>query len=76
MVNNIKSVQQMADLRTDYEVSRKQVEVNLLNQEKRNQRIMVISLFIILGLTAVILGTLYWYYRTISIEKKIGNPVA
>ena len=60
----------MADLRTNYEVSRKQTEVDLLNQQKRNQRIMVISLFIILGLTTVILGTLYWYYRTISREKK------
>jgi adenylate cyclase len=69
-VNDIKSVQKMADLRTDYEVSQKQVEVDLLNQEKRNQRIMVISLFIILGLTTVLLGTLYWYYRTISREKK------
>jgi class 3 adenylate cyclase len=69
-VNDIKSVQKMADLRTDYEVSQKQVEVDLLNQEKRNQQIMVISLFIILGLTTVLLGTLYWYYRTISREKK------
>jgi adenylate cyclase len=69
-VNNIKSVQKMADLRTNYEVSQKQIEVDLLNQEKRNQRIMVISLVIILGLTAVLLTTLYWYYRTISREKK------
>jgi class 3 adenylate cyclase len=60
----------MADLRTNYEVSQKQIEVDLLNQEKRNQRIMVISLVIILGLTAVLLTTLYWYYRTISREKK------
>lgn len=69
-VNNIKSVQKMADLRTDYEVSQKQVEVDLLNQQKRNQRNILISLFIILGLTTIILGTLYWYYRTISREKK------
>ena len=69
-VNDIKSVQKMADLRTDYEVSQKQIEVDLLNQKRRNQRIMVISLFIILGLTTVLLGTLYWYYRTISREKK------
>ena len=60
----------MADLRTDYEVSRKQTEVDLLNQQKRNQRNTVISLFIILGLTTVLLGTLYWYYRTIAREKK------
>ncbi len=69
-VNNIKSVQKMADLRTDYEVSQKQIEVDLLNQKKRNQQVIVLSLVIILGLTTVILGTLYWYYRTISREKK------
>jgi len=60
----------MADLRTNHEVSQKQVEVDLLNQQKRNQRIIVISLFFILGLTTVLLGTLYWYYRTIAREKK------
>jgi class 3 adenylate cyclase len=69
-VNNIRSVQKMADLRTDYEVSQKQVEVDLLNQQKRNQRTIMISLIIILALGAVILATLYWYYRAISREKK------
>ena len=69
-VNDILSVQKMADLRTDYEVARKQTEVDLLNQEKRNQRIIVLSLIIILGLATIILGTLYWYYRAISREKK------
>ncbi|NER10158.1 Adenylate cyclase, class 3 [Muriicola jejuensis] len=62
-VNNIKAVQSMADLRTDFEVSQKQVEVDLLNQQKRNQRI-------ILGFTLVGLITLFWYYRSISKEKK------
>lgn len=62
-VKNIKGVQQMADLRTDYEVSQKQVEVDLLSQQKRNQ-------LIILGFTGVLLLTLFWYYRTISREKK------
>jgi len=69
-VNDIKSVQKMADLRTDYEVSQKQVEVDLLNQRTKNQKIINLSLFVILGLATVILGTLYWYYRTISREKK------
>ncbi|MGB5377659.1 adenylate/guanylate cyclase domain-containing protein [Muriicola sp.] len=62
-VNNIKAVQSMANMRTDFEVSQKQVEVDLLNQQKRNQRI-------ILGFTVVGLFTLFWYYRTISKEKK------
>jgi adenylate cyclase len=69
-VNNIKSVQKMADLRTDFEVAQKQVEVDLLNQEKRNQHIIVVSLLIILGLATIILVTLYWFYRVISREKK------
>ena len=69
-VSNIQSVQKMADLRTNFEVSRKQVEVNLLNQQRRNQHIVMVSLFIILGLTLIILCTLYWYYKTISREKK------
>jgi class 3 adenylate cyclase len=69
-VSNIKTVQNLANLRTDYEVSQKQAEVNLLNQQRRSQRIMVISLFIILGLSTVLLGTLFWYYKTISREKK------
>jgi class 3 adenylate cyclase len=62
-LNNIKTVQSIADMRTDYEVSQKQVEVNLLNQQKRNQ-------LIILGFTGVLLITLFWYYITISKEKK------
>lgn len=69
-VNNIKSVQKMADLRTNYEVSQKQIEVDLLNQQKRNQRNILVSLFIILGLITIILMILYWYYRAIAREKK------
>ena len=69
-VTDIQTVQKLADLRTDYEVSQKQIEVDLLNQQKRTQRIVMISLYIILGLTIIILSTLYWYYRTISREKK------
>lgn len=42
-VKNIEAVQQMADLRTDYEVSQKQSEVDLLNQKRKNQRIINIS---------------------------------
>jgi class 3 adenylate cyclase len=60
---NLEKVQQLANLRTNYEVSQKQVEVDLLNQQKRNQ-------LIILGFTGILLLTLFWYYRTISREKK------
>ena len=40
-VSNLFKVQEMADLRTNFEVSRKQVEVDLLTQQKKNQEIEV-----------------------------------
>lgn len=58
-VNNIKSVQKMADLRTDFEVSKKQVEVDLLNLQKRNQRIIVIATTIALVLIFLLAVGLY-----------------
>lgn len=69
-VNDIKTVHKLADLRTDYEIAQKQVEVDLLNKKKQNQQIIVTSLIIILALTIIILGTLYWYYKSISKEKE------
>ncbi|HSN62080.1 MAG TPA: ATP-binding protein, partial [Ferruginibacter sp.] len=58
-INNISTVQKMADLRTNYEVAQKQVEVNLLQQQKQNQKNLAISLGIILGLSILILGILF-----------------
>ena len=69
-ISNLKSVQLMADLRTNFEVSQKQVEVDLLKQEKRNQKIIVLSLIVTLVLVISILSILFFYYRTISREKK------
>lgn len=40
-VTNLKSIQQMADLRTNYEVSQKQVQVNLLKKDKEIQQLRV-----------------------------------
>jgi adenylate cyclase len=70
-VNNIKSVQTMADLRTDYEVSQKQVEVDLLNQQKRNQQIVVIATVIALALIFIIALGLYRRYNLIKETNKI-----
>ena len=68
-VSNVETVQKLANLRTDFEVSQKQIEVDLLNQEKKNQRNVLISLVIIMILGAILLGTLYWYYNKIQKEK-------
>ncbi len=70
-VNNITSVQQMADLRTDFEVTRKQIEVNLLNQQKRNQQIIVIATAIALFLICLLAIGLYRRYLYIQKTKTI-----
>lgn len=45
---NIENIEKAADLRTNYEVSQKQIEVDLLNQQKRTQRVIVIAISIAL----------------------------
>ncbi len=61
-IHNIESVKEMAGLRTDFEVSQKQLEVDLLNTQKRTQRIIMYSLGFILLLAVI-------FYRKISNEK-------
>jgi class 3 adenylate cyclase len=70
-VNNITSVQQMADLRTDFEVTRKQIEVNLLNQQKKNQQIIVFATAIALFLICLLAIGLYRRYLYIQRTKTI-----
>lgn len=60
---NVEKVQQLADQRTNFEVSQKQVEVELLETKTRNQ-------LIILGFVGLSLLASLWFYRTISKEKK------
>ena len=50
-IRNLESVQKMADIRTDFEVAQKQLEVDLLNQQRRTQRIITWST----GISAVLL---------------------
>lgn len=65
-VKNVVSVQQMADLRTDFEVSKKQIEVDLLNQQKRTQQIIVIATAIALVLICLLAFGLFRRYRYIK----------
>jgi adenylate cyclase len=66
-MNNIESVKKMADLRTDYEVSQKQVEVDLLHQQRKNQQIIVIATVIALFL--IFLLAILLYRRNVFIRK-------
>ncbi|HSI71259.1 MAG TPA: adenylate/guanylate cyclase domain-containing protein [Gillisia sp.] len=58
-VKNLESIQQMANLRTDYEVSQKQIEVDLLDQQRKNQKITMISTIVALVLSALLALGLY-----------------
>jgi adenylate cyclase len=70
-VNNLQTVQQMADLRTDFEVSQKQIEVDLLNQQKKNQQIIVMATAIALILISLLAFGLYRRYQFIQRTNKI-----
>lgn len=70
-LNNIKSVQQMADLRTNFEVSKKQIEVDLLNQQKKNQQIVVIATTIAILLLSMLVFGLYRRYKFIRETNQI-----
>ncbi|MBV6645792.1 MAG: tetratricopeptide repeat-containing sensor histidine kinase [Cyclobacteriaceae bacterium] len=58
-INSEETIQKMADLRTEYEVAQKQAEVDLLEVQKRNQRLLVIGLAVFGFLTAIILAIIY-----------------
>lgn len=62
-VNNINDFQRLADERTRYEVAQKQAEVNLLNQEKKTQRIIAIAIGIVLLLIGLLAFLLFKKYK-------------
>lgn len=70
-VNNLETVQQMADLRTDFEVSQKQVEVDLLNQQKKNQRIVLVASTIATVLVLLLALGLYRRYHFIKVTNRV-----
>src|SRR5690606_38414264 len=58
-VRNLETIQQMADIRTNYEVSQKQIEVDLLSQQRKNQNITVTSTIVAFFLIALLALGLY-----------------
>ncbi|MDX1362837.1 MAG: adenylate/guanylate cyclase domain-containing protein [Arenibacter latericius] len=70
-VKNITAVQQMANMRTNYEVSQKQIEVDLLNQQQKTQRIVVIATGVALFLIGLLAFGLYRRNRYIRKTKSI-----
>jgi class 3 adenylate cyclase len=64
---NIDNIQKMADLRTDFEVSQKQIEVDLAEQRSRNQR--NISIATAIGLIMFLLMAIGLYRRNRFIRR-------
>src|SRR6185503_9456513 len=53
-IENLKSVQQRADLSRNFEVSQKQAEVNVLNRQKKLQRLLLFVALIVLAVIIVL----------------------
>lgn len=70
-ITNLESVRSLADLRTAFEVSQKQLEVDLLNQQKRNQQLIVFIVGIALVFIGVVAVGLYRRNRFITKTSKI-----
>lgn len=70
-LKSIEIVQKIADTRTNYEISQKQIEVDLLNQQKTNQKIILISSLIFLFLAVLLIIGLFRRYQFINKTKKI-----
>jgi len=68
-INNIESVQKMADLRTAYEVGKIKAEVDVLERDKRKQNIINLGLGIILLLAVVLVTS---YYRNLKRSRKLS----
>lgn len=65
-VRNIQSIREMANLRTNFVVSQKQAEVDLLNQEKKNQKTIAISSIVAMVLIMLLALGLYRRNRFIK----------
>ena len=70
-IKNIDNVQQTANMRTEYEVSEKQIEVDLLNEVRKNQRIVVYATILALLAIAIFAFLLFKRNKFIKATNKI-----
>lgn len=62
-INSIKKVQEIANLRTNYEVAQKQKEVNALNKQKNMQKILLFAALAVIAIIIVLSIKLLSNYR-------------
>ena len=72
-INNEEVIRKMADLRTEYEVGQKQIEVDLLNSQARIQRIILVGVIVVLMLVFVLAYVLYKLYKLRDRAIKIAH---
>jgi two-component system, NtrC family, sensor kinase len=58
-IDNIKSYEKSADLKRNFEVSQKQAEVNMLNQQRKLQRVLLLIALIVLCVIMVLVIILF-----------------
>lgn len=67
-IRSYENIQKMANLRTEFEVSKKQAEVDVLEKKKLIQLIVILGLALILSLA---LGLILTYYQSLKKSKKL-----
>jgi len=70
-IKNLETIQELADQRTDFEVSQKQLEVDLLDQEKKNQQLITFFTFLFLLAIGLLAFGLFKRNQFISKTKSI-----
>jgi len=69
-INNEETIRKIANLRTEYEVSQKQIEVDLLNKVAENHRFLVINLIL---MVLLITALAYLYYHRSQVRLRINQ---
>jgi len=65
-IRNLAMIQNLADMRTRYEVGQKQAEVDVLTAEKRIQQLIMVVIGAFALVLVVLAGIIYKYYQTKS----------
>jgi serine phosphatase RsbU (regulator of sigma subunit) len=65
-VQNFEAMQQMADMRTDFEVAQKQIEVDLLTRQRQNQK--MINILVAFAALLIVLLAIGLYRRYVFIK--------
>ncbi len=71
-IQNQKTSQEIADLRTQYEVGRKQAEIDLLAQRSKNERLVLI---LISALLVIVIGFSITVYNGSKLRKKLNEKL-